>query len=475
MKRLFNIFSTLCLTMCLLSCHKRMSEAVDRTELSALSPDGRVETLPRLAERRDNVTDILLVDTLQVDTTKKETELATSYPHDILADYECVPLDPTPGFHIEYFMRLEMDDGRFFVHARDRSGGFRDACFIFNQMGKFLLNIVPPEINLGNESVKGRICDMAINRRTKEIRMVCKYPSGGRHIGGGSSILYACYYTYKGKYLRKVPIIPNGMWEGFFTDDWMAGRYFIMHEEISGKPQLILYNEKQKKFRRALLVPDKVDVHGVLDDQLASAPNGELFYAAEHSDTVWQVTPDALIARYILHGPSVGATVSPYERDSTFVPGTYELSKEGRLCRAIGGLSPFLVSNNFMLMTYQRWSNMEWVVDDDDTGAGHPDFRSGTRDFFVCIVDRRTNHVQWLQSPPIRISNLCRKISEGIRCPRYLTPNDELVYMEDVNTLKRMADENQDTNTLTDKEKEFIRKLPVDGNPVLFLVPLKHF
>ena len=452
----------------LLSCQTGMEQLIEAKELNALSPDGRIQTLPRLTEHRDSAVAILLPDTVlkyQQPTntfTLADTILFPTYPHDLLGDCQPLPLGSVPDFQISQIELIDSDDDKFFLLAWNgltRNKVHREgerACLIFNKKGKCLAKVTPTLTFPNGTKVVRDVQDMAINRKKKEIRLEC--------MSERADFRYACYYNYKGKYLRRELLVPNNMRIDSFCDDWITAMYKEDNTlPAFDLPQLLLYNERLKEFRRALLEPQKIDARSKFVSSLASAPNGDLFYAPYHSDTVWQVTPDAVIARYVLHGPTVGATVSPYDKDSTYVPGTYFLSQNGRMCRS--DISNFLVSDDFMFLQYCKWNTLEW---DNKTHS-----RSGSYAPIVCILSRRTNHVRMFQAAPIWPASFSSQFLVGK--PRCLTANNELVYVEDIVSLKKKAATYKDTNILSNSEKDFIKRLPMDGNPVLILLPLKHF
>ena len=136
------------------------------------------------------------------------------------------------------------------------------------------------------------------------------------------------------------------------------------------------------------------------------------------------------------------------------------------MCRSY--LSPFLVSDDFMFLQYDKWKTLEWT--NEERGShGY----SGQFIPIACILNRRTNHVRMIQTTPIRAEGLSSLLIS--RKPYCLTANNELVYVERVVSLKETAATYQDTNELTSSERRFIKQLPMDGNPVLFLLPLKPF
>ena len=362
-----------CLVSCsmLFACQTGMEQVIDMQELNALSPTGQMHTLPRVAEQREGAVDILLPDTYYLYKTPNPFPLSDTikYPvfrHDIFGECKAVPLGPVPGFQNMQINRVETDDDLFFLWAwaldndveKELNGkkykSSKTACLIFNKKGKCIAKVMPIERYGKKWKATRDVQSMVINRQANEIRLECQC-SPGR---------YAYYYNYKGKFLRREPVIPNEMKYQAISDGWVAGTYYTPDTYVEDLPQLLLYNEPLKEFRRALLKPNKNENNSLrLLRALTAAPDGDVFYAPAHSDTVWQVTPDELIARYVIHGPSVGAPLSPYGMDSTYVPGTYFLSRKGRLCRKRG----VLVSNDFIVMTYgmvntPSWENMDFPV-----------------------------------------------------------------------------------------------------------------
>lgn len=452
----------------LVSCQAGMEKiAEDNVTHSYLNLEQLV-SLSRMEERCDSFTSILLPDTFRQSVEELD---AIPFPDDLLGEYSLVALDKTPDFRIDMILQMESDGDLFFIMGQEQREEVRDGkpistsekgCFIFTRKGKYVAKVGRTRKKpRGKGEMILRIDNMSIDHVQKEVVLFgyCESPL----------CYYSFHYDFKGRFLRKTAV-DSSFGLGTCVNDGNMVTPYTMHyiPPRDNLPQLLMCNANGDVTHRALLRPKIMESSGMLNGIIMNDGHGRTYYATNLSDTVWQVTPQALLARYVLSGPTVGPSFDPYDTDSSYVSGTLHLSRKGRLCRS---MDPFfyypMITPDFLWISYRKWWEPRW-------GNGGPAGFSMSSDSYkmICLIDRTTNHLRWLPWGSIRIRSLRDYFWNNAKC---LTTDNVLVCDQPVVYLKRTAANNQDTNILTGSEKHFIKQLPMDGNPVLLLMPLKHF
>ena len=445
----------------LAACHSSYDSVDELPTPFALKGDWQ-ETLPQQTVSTDKLVNIVLADTIPCDSMDNPTLPPTD---DCIEDAVMVPLGRIPDFHIDNINRIESDDGLLFILAEENHHKVRDGkpyntsdegCFIFDRRGKCLAKVGRTQGKpKGKGPVMRSIQHMCLDRQRKEIVLTCFSMPAGE---------YLCYYNYKGKFLRRQAVHPASLvHRPQVTGNRLVDMLNIAYDSLKhNEPQLVLYDETGLPVSRALLRPyTEIFYHNWRS--FASSRDG-LYYAPVHSDTVWQITPDTTVARYVFSGPQVGNTASPYQHGQEAKAAWY-LGQEHRICRYTDySNSLFCVSSDFMFMPFNFITGIRLRIKNGRYSCGF------TGHNMFCLLDRQTNHTRWLSVG--RITALRDEFLFGVSC---LTEDGQIVCYQTVEQLKRSAASEFSSYYITDKEMAFIKRLKMDDNPVLYLAKLKHF
>lgn len=440
-------------SMFLIACQTGYN-SIDDQQAKVLLGANWEKTLPSLELCSDKAVNILLNDTVTAGPANFPT---LPMSEDCIDDAVMVPLGRTPDFHIQSIEQIESDDGLFFVLAREQSVELRNGkpfyssengCFIFDHRGKFLTKVGRTKAKpKGKGEMMRQIYHLCIDRKRKEIILE---GTSDQFVG---DVLF--YYNYKGKFLRK-QTSPIGT---FLQEPQVVGDRFVqtwnvnLGTDIYNAPRLMLYDEKSTPVSRALLRPSLRSSCYESGKSLVSSRDG-LYYAPLFSDTIWQITPEKVIARYVISGPIIGSTVNPYRQDSLLTPKEWFMSQKNRLCR-----NAFCISPDFLLLGFGYYTDVHW---EREGATGVCAMR------FLCLLDRTTNHTCWLRTN--KTTALRQEFYLDAFC---ITEDGLMVCCQSVEELKRSVA--YDSSYITDKEKAFIKRLKMDDNPVLLLAKLKHF
>ena len=449
MKQTFLFFVSLLLVTC-----QTEYNSIDGQQTKVLLEANWEKTLPSLELCSDKAVNILLTDTVTAGPANFPT---LPMSEDCIDDAVMVPLGRTPDFHINFIEQIESDDGLFFVLAQEESVEIRNGksfhlsekgCFIFDRRGKLLAKVGRTKAKpKGKGELMRKIYHLCIDRQRKEIILEA---TSDQFVG---DVLF--YYNYKGKFLRKLTSPPMT----FLQEPQVVGDRFVqmwnhnLNVDIYNAPRLMLYDEKSTSVSRALLRPSLSMSSYESGNSLVSSRDG-LYYAPQFSDTIWQITPEKAIARYVISGPIIGSTVNPYRQDSLLTQKEWIMGKKNRLCR-----NAFCISPDFLLLGFGYYTEVHWEREGSWGGTCLPS---------LCLLDRTTNHTCWLQT-----SNITALRQEFYLDALRITDDGVMVCYQTVEELKRSVA--YDRSYITDKEKAFIKRLKMDDNPVLLLARLKHF
>ncbi len=367
-----------------------------------------------------------------------------------------LPLAPTPGFHIGCIEKIEADGNLLFVLGGETENDDESvftyeiktrAGFIFRKDGSLVARL-----KLSKDCKDSEKITMAVNHEAKEVCLMCQKENETM------SDLFS--YDYEGNLLRhEASFYQYGNIMGY-TQNHLVSNVRPPISELA--PQLTVYDKELLPQGFCLSRPSKVYTND-LEAELVSSGD-ELFYAAGYSDTIWQVKPEGAIARYLVRGDSVGIGTVAF--DST-------LTKSGRV-RATENIfipradfkSSLLVSHDFLLRRYLQNYNITIDEETDSTFC----WSSSARHSFL-VYDRATGHGCWAWSINPRkpkLQGLCLTTAQA------LTADGTIISSHTPAQLKYYASHPEwyelDNNVL-----DYIKQLDIKANPVLLLMPLKHF
>lgn len=439
------IFPLLAVVLLLTGCQVRsVSNENDDDIIEAwLCPDSLTKT-PVLPARIDNTLKNICPDYLPG---------ADSVPS-ITGEVKMLPLAPTPGFRIGWIEKIETDGDLIFIlgaetendepfsyHPKER------AAFIFRMDGSLVARLKLSDVSKEQDMIR-----MAVNRQTHEVSLMC----WGYHCEEADLLTY----DYKGKLLRHE--------EAFFNYGTVMG--FTQNHLISNlrppfdyAPQLSVRDPEGYPHGFILSRPNKVYSY---DYEVSLTNSGDdLFYATVNSDTIWQVEPEGAIARYLVSGDSVGIGTLPFNNDSTITKSQRLLARENRYVPRIDYDIPLLVSPDFLLCHYVNEYNIKIEEETENM------FKWGAEaKHAILVYDRTTGHSCWTWNfGPIRtLQGLCLTGAQA------LTTDGTLISYGTPVNLKYYASHPKDYQ-LDGKTQNFIKKLDIKANPVLLLMPMKHF
>jgi hypothetical protein len=439
------IFPLLAVALLLTGCQVRsVSNENDDDIIEAwLCPDSLTKT-PVLPARIDNTLKNICPDYLPG---------ADSVPS-ITGEVKMLPLAPTPGFRIGWIEKIETDGDLIFIlgaetendepfsyHPKERAG------FIFRMDGSLVARL-----KLSDVSKEQDMITLAVNRQTHEVSLMC----WGNHCEDADLLTY----DYKGKLLRHE--------EAFFNYGTVMG--FTQNHLISNlrppfdfAPQLSVRDPEGYPHGFILSRPNKVYSY---DYEVSLTNSGDdLFYATVNSDTIWQVEPEGAIARYLVSGDSVGIGTLPFNNDSTITKSQRLLARENRYVPRIDYDIPLLVSPDFLLCHYVNEYNIKIEKETENMFNWSAEAKHA-----ILVYDRTTGHSCWTWNfGPIRtLQGLCLTGAQA------LTTDGTLISYGTPVNLKYYASHPKDYQ-LDGKTQNFIKKLDIKANPVLLLMPMKHF
>lgn len=455
MKRITPLLAVMLL---LSACHSQ-PEASGKDYEAWMCYDNLMEA-PRLPARTDSTLCIINPGTPnwnevnpKMSGTQDENPLLPTFTGEVTM----LPLAPTPGFHIGHVEKIEADgDLLFMLGAETEAGGEsvfqynikRKAGFIFRRDGSLVA-----QLKVSNVSKDKDMVTMALNREAKEISLM--FWEKWRDNWGD-----LLSYDYEGNLLRHdVTYYDYANIMGFTQNHLVSNVRPPLHDFA---PQLTVYDKELLPRGFCLSRPSPVYTCD-LEAALVSSGN-ELFYAAGYSDTIWQVTPEGALARYLVRDDGVG--IGSVAFDSTLTQSQRVLATENIFIPEPGIDQSLLVSPDFLLRRYIQHYDIRIEEETDST------FRwTHSNRYTYLVYDRVSGHSCWAWSinpNKYELQGLCLKAAQG------LAADGTLISFHTPAQLKYYAS-HPEWYQLDDKTLTFIRQLDIKANPVLLLMPLKHF
>lgn len=441
------IFPLLAVVLLLASCQTPSASNVAITEYDdeAWLPVENLEKIPLLPARIDNTLKNICPDYLPG---------SDSVPS-ITGEVKMLPLAPTPGFRIGWIDKIETDGDLIFVLGAETkseeafSAEIKErAGFIFRKDGSLVAQLKPTDVDKDKNQIV-----MAVNRQAKEVCLMY----WGEHDGGEGDLLS---YDYEGNLLRHELVFFNyGNIMGFTQNHLISN----LRPAFDFAPQLTVRDPEGMPHGFILTRPNKVYTY---DFEVCLTNSGdELFYAKAYSDTIWQVSPEGATARYLVRGDSVGIGLLPFNNDSTITKSQRVLATENRFIPNIDYDLPLLVSPDFLLCRYVKNYNIKIQEETEGKFAWECETLHS-----ILVYDRKTGNScwAWKLTPKWTLQGLC---STGAQA---LTTDGTLISPQTPANLKYYL-AHPEAAEFDSKTQAFIKKLDIKANPVLLLMPLKHF
>lgn len=440
MKRIFPLLTVVLL---LASCQTPSASNVAITEYDdeAWLPVENLEKIPMLPARIDNTLKNICPDYLPG---------SDSVPS-ITGEVKMLPLAPTPGFRIGWIDKIETDGDLIFIlgaETEDEKKLIKErAGFIFRKDGSLVAQLKPTDVDKDKNQIV-----MAVNRQAKEVCLMY----WGEHDGGEGDLLS---YDYEGNLLRhELVFFSYGNIMGFTQNHLISN----LRPAFDFAPQLTVRDPEGMPHGFILTRPNKVYTY---DYEACLANSGdELFYAKAYSDTIWQVNPEGVIARYLVSSDSVGIGSLPFNNDSTIRKSQRVLATENRFIPNIDYNLPLLVSPDFLLCRYVKNYNIKIQEETEGKFAWECETLHS-----ILVYDRKTGNSRWVCVPRVwTLQGLCLSGAQTLTTDGTLispqTPADLKYYLA-----------HPEAAEFDSKTQAFIKKLDIKANPVLLLMPLKHF
>ncbi len=441
------IFPLLAIELLLASCQTPSTNNVAITEYDdeAWLPMENLEKVPLLPARVDN--------TLRNICPAHRISNGDTIPP-LAGEVTLLPLASTPDFHIGKIEEIYTDDDLLFILGAETKGEElftpeikERAGFIFRKNGKLVAQLKPTDVDKDKNKIV-----MAVNRQAKEVCLM--FYDDATDEGDLLS------YDYEGNLLRHELVFFNyGNIMGYTQNHLISN----LRPAFDFAPQLTVRDPEGMPHGFILTRPNKV----FTNDYEATLSNcgDELFYTTEYSDTIWQVSPEGAVARYFVSGDSVGIGSLPFNNDSTITKTQRELATENRFIPNIEHNLPLLVSTDFLLCRYIQKFNIKIDKETEEKFV-----RSWECLNPILVYDRKTGKSCWTWSHLRKwtMQGLC--LSEA----KALTTDGTLISCHTPAQLKYYVAHTREYE-LDSKTQKFIKKLDIKANPVLLLMPLKHF
>lgn len=437
------IFPLLAVALLLTGCQVRsVSNENDDDIIEAWLRVDELTEIPMLPARIDNTLKNICPDYLPG---------SDSVPS-ITGEVKMLPLAPTPGFRIGWIDKIETDGDLIFIlgaETEDEKNVIKEkAGFIFRKDGSLVAQLKPTDVDKDKNQIV-----MAVNRQAKEVCLMY----WGEHDGGEGDLLS---YDYEGNLLRhELVFFSYGNIMGFTQNHLISN----LRPAFDFAPQLTVRDPEGMPHGFILTRPNKVYTY---DFEACLTNSGdELFYAKAYSDTIWQVSPEGAVARYLVRGDSVGIGSLPFNNDSTITKSQRVLATENRFIPNIDYDLPLLVSPDFLLCRYVKNYNIKIQEETEGKFAWECETLHS-----ILVYDRKTGNScwAWKLTPKWTLQGLC---STGAQA---LTTDGTLISPQTPANLKYYL-AHPEAAEFDSKTQTFIRKLDIKANPVLLLMPLKHF
>ena len=437
------IFPLLAVVLLLASCQTPSTSNVAITEYDDMAwlPVENLEKIPMLPARTDNTLRNICPDYLPS---------RDSVPS-ITGEVKMLPLAPTPGFRIGWIDKIETDGDLIFIlgaETEDEKKVTKErAGFIFRKNGSLVAQLKPSEVD--KDKI---IITMAVNRQAKEVCLMYR----GEHESDGDLLSY----DYEGNLLRhEIVFFGYGNTMGFTQNHLISN----LRPAFDFAPQLTVRDPEGMPHGFILTRPNNVYTNDY--EACLSNSGDELFYAKVYSDTIWQVGPEGAVARYLVRGDSVGIGSLPFNNDSTITKSQRVLATENRFIPNIDYDLPLLVSPDFLLCRYAKNYNIKIQEETEGKFAWECETLHS-----ILVYDRKTGNScwAWKLTPKWTLQGLC---STGAKA---LTTDGTLISPQTPANLKYYL-AHPEAAEFDSKTQAFIKKLDIGANPVLLLMPLKHF
>ena len=452
------IFPLLAIASLLAACHSQPSPS-DKDYEAWMYYDNLIK-IPMLPARIDSTLVEITPDTPnrhEQYPTKTSTSDENPFLQSFANEVTMLPLAPTPGFHIGCIEKIETDGDLLFVLGAETEDNGEDvfqynikkrAGFIFRRDGSLVA-----QLKVSNVSKDKDMVTMAVNREAKEISLI--YWEKWRDCWGD-----LLSYDYEGNLLRhEVTYYDYANIMGYTQNHLVSN----VRPPISDfAPQLTVYDKELSPQGFCLSRPSPVYTCD-LEASLVSSGD-ELFYAAEYSDTIWQVTPEGTFARYLVRDDSLG--IGSVAFDSTLTKSQRVLATENIYIPEPGIDQSLLVSPGFLLRRYIQHYDIKIEEETDSTFKwNHSNLHT------ILVYDRVSGHNCWawrIDQYRFKLRGLC------LTSAKALTEDGILISFHTPAQMKYYAS-HPDTYELDEKTQTFVKKLDIKANPVLLLMPLKHF
>ena len=440
------IFPLLAVVLLLASCQTPSTNNVAITEYDDMAwlPVENLEKIPLLPARVDST-----LRNICPDHIISQGETIPS----VVGEVTMLPLAPTPGFHIGWIQKIDTDGDLFFILGAETkseeafSAEIKErAGFIFRKDGSLVAQLKPSEVD--EDKI---IITMAVNRQAKEVCLMYR----GEHESDGDLLSY----DYEGNLLRhELVFFSYGNIMGFTQNHLISN----LRPAFDFAPQLTVRDPEGMPHGFILTRPNKVYTY---DYEACLANSGdELFYAKAYSDTIWQVNPEGVIARYLVSSDSVGIGSLPFNNDSTITKSQRVLATENRFVPNIDYNLPLLVSPDFLLCRYVKNYNIKIQEETEGKFAWECETLHS-----ILVYDRKTGNSRWVCVPKVwTLQGLCLSGAQT------LTTDGTLISIERPAELKYYLAHPEGAE-FDSKTQAFVKKLDIGANPVLLLMPLKHF
>ena len=436
------IFPLLAVVLLLASCQTPSASNVAITEYDdeAWLPVENLEKIPMLPARIDNTLKNICPDYLPG---------SDSVPS-ITGEVKMLPLAPTPGFRIGWIDKIETDGDLIFIlgaETEDEKKLIKErAGFIFRKDGSLVAQLKPTDVDKDKNQIV-----MAVNRQAKEVCLMYR----GEHESDGDLLSY----DYEGNLLRhEIVFFGYGNTMGFTQNHLISN----LRPAFDFAPQLTVRDPEGMPHGFILTRPNKVYTNDY--EACLSNSGDELFYAKAYSDTIWQVSPEGAVARYLVRGDSVGIGSLPFNNDSTITKSQHVLATENRFIPNIDYDLPLLVSPDFLLCRYVKNYNIKIQEETEGKFAWECETLHS-----ILVYDRKTGNSRWVCVPKVwTLQGLCLSGAQT------LTTDGTLISIERPAELKYYLAHPEGAE-FDSKTQAFIKKLDIKANPVLLLMPLKHF
>ena len=444
MKRIFPLLTVVLL---LASCQTTSTNNVAITEYDDMAwlPVENLEKIPMLPARVDST-----LRNICPDHIISQGETIPS----VVGEVTMLPLAPTPGFHIGWIQKIDTDGDLFFILGAETkseeafSAEIKErAGFIFRKDGSLVAQLKPSEVD--KDKI---IITMAVNRQAKEVCLMYR----GENESDGDLLSY----DYEGNLLRhEIVFFGYGNTMGFTQNHLISN----LRPAFDFAPQLTVRDPEGMPHGFILTRPNKVYTNDY--EACLSNSGDELFYGTVYSDTIWQVGPEGAIARYLVSGDSVGVGSLPFNNDSTITKSQRVLATENRFVPNIDYNLPLLVSPEFLLCRYIKRFNIK--INEEKEGSFSWSWECLNP---ILIYDRKTGKSCWTwdRSSKWTLQSLC------LCGAQTLTTDGTLISIERPVNLKYYL-AHPEAAEFDSKTQAFVKKLDIGANPVLFLMPLKHF